>query len=196
MTQSTDRPIRTTDAKPAIDLDGIEALAALIIAAERPCVLFGSELQSPQAIELGLTFCRELDLPAYRGGVAPDTFPTNDTYSFEHSRPQALAQTDLVILLGVPADQFPASELGVAGSVPVVRIDFDGRAESKPQGGDLTIAGDCGAVIQAVLDTIGHAESTGAIQRETWIEHLRTLEKPAAAASALQDIRIERREAP
>jgi acetolactate synthase I/II/III large subunit len=164
----------------------IAALAAILARAERPCILFGSQLLTCQATDVAVDFCRQLNMPAYTSGPARGTFAPGDPHSFHRTRHHALEMADVIVIVGLPLDFRMSYGRHLRPDATIVQIDLDYRTVGKNHDFSLGIVGDAGVVLQAVLDTLGHVEDNGASVRQQWLEELRRLEQKAIEAALPQ----------
>ena len=164
--------------------EDIEALAALIVGSERPCVLFGSQVWTCRASETAVEFCREVNLPGYPSGAARGAFRSGDPHGFRHTLGHALSRADLIVEFGLPFD-FP---IGYGDSLPsgvdLVQVNLAPTTMGRDRNVTVRIGGDVGRVMRDVLQTFGHVEDYGFQVRSPWLEELRGLEQKAIEALA------------
>ncbi len=72
--------------RQAGDPEAIERLADLLVHAEKPCVLLGSQVWTCRATDAAIDFVRSLNVPAYMNGAARGTLPPGDPHHFQLSR--------------------------------------------------------------------------------------------------------------
>ena len=72
--------------KVLADPDDIEALADILVASERPCILFGTQVWTCRATEAARRLARTLNVPAYMNGAGRGTFPPGDPHHFSRCR--------------------------------------------------------------------------------------------------------------
>ncbi len=86
------------------DPDDVERVAALLLGAERPVLLAGSDLYFDHG-EAALVRCAEaLGLPVFTSGLGRGCIPAGHPHALARSRGQALDEADLVVAAGVPLD--------------------------------------------------------------------------------------------
>ena len=78
----------------------IEKLADMLLHAEKPAVLFGSQVWNGRSHREALELIRALDMPAYTNGAARGIFRNDEPLSFDRTRNKALAEADLVMVVG------------------------------------------------------------------------------------------------
>ena len=92
-------------AAPAPDPAHVERAARLLLRAERPVLLIGSQaLASASEAEALAGAVRALGVPVFLSGMARGLLGRQDSLQFRHRRKEALREADLVILAGVPCD--------------------------------------------------------------------------------------------
>lgn len=162
----------------------VEALAAAIAEAVRPCVLFGSQLWTCRATETAIDFCTKLNLPAYPSGAARGTFRPGSPFGFHSTRHHAFDKADLIVIFGLPFDFRMGYGRTLPKGVPVAQIDLDYRTVGKNHDVDIGIVGNAGTVMSEVLRLLARTGADGARRREAWLDELRGLERKAAEALA------------
>jgi acetolactate synthase-1/2/3 large subunit len=157
------------------DPQAIDALAALIARAEKPCVLFGQQVWTCRATEAAITFCRSLDIPAFMNGAARGTLPPGDPHHFQLTRRRAFDNADLIIIVGTPFDFRMGYGRRLGPRATVVQIDMDYRTVGKNRDVDLGLVGDVGVILAGV--TAAATGRPGAMpSRTAWFAELRALE--------------------
>ncbi|WP_327352062.1 hypothetical protein [Streptomyces sp. NBC_01304] len=125
--------------------DGISRLSDVLVHAERPAVLLGAGSAAD--------FVRNRQVPVY-AGTEPDEATSGGPGQLALSRPYALANADVIV---------------VVGAVPGFRRDYGKRLSPH-----VTVVhvdtGDAGPVLDAVTGTAGRA---------AWLDELRTAERTA-----------------
>ncbi|HWE75702.1 MAG TPA: thiamine pyrophosphate-binding protein [Stellaceae bacterium] len=161
----------------------VEELAALIRQSERPCIVYGSQLWTCRAVDMAVEFCRRLNLPAYPSGAARGAFRPNDPNGFHSTRHHAFDHADLIIIFGLPFDFRIAYGRGLPRNVPLAQVDLDYRTVGKNHDVDIGIVGDCGTVMEELLNILALGND-GSTKRHAWLEELRALEQKSADALA------------
>ncbi len=75
--------------RAAGDPAAIERLADLLVHAERPCVLLGSQVWTCRGTDAARELVRTLNVPAYMNGAGRGTLPPGDPHHFQLSRRHA-----------------------------------------------------------------------------------------------------------
>jgi acetolactate synthase-1/2/3 large subunit len=154
----------------------IEKLAELLVKAERPCILLGSQVWMARGHEEALALVRGLNLPAYFNGAGRGLLPPGDPHYFNRTRRYAFDKADVIVIVGTPFDFRMGYGRRLRAEAKVVQIDMDYRTVGKNRDISLGLAGDPGAILKAVHDATTAAVDNGAKGREAWLEELRAAE--------------------
>ena len=154
----------------------IEKLAELLVKAERPCILLGSQVWMARGHEEALALVRGLNLPAYFNGAGRGLLPPGDPHYFNRTRRYAFDKADVIVIVGTPFDFRMGYGRRLRAEAKVVQIDMDYRTVGKNRDISLGLAGDPGAILKAVHDATTAAADNGAKGREAWLEELRAAE--------------------
>jgi acetolactate synthase-1/2/3 large subunit len=176
----------TPDLGPAPDPDAIAHAARLIRGAERPVVIAGGGVWWSRA-ETELTrLVEEAHLPLCVNGMARGMLPPGHPLFFPRARGPALAEADLILVIGAPLDfrlNFGQPPVFAEGA-RLVLIDVD--EHRKHRRAEVAIYGDLKAALAALA-----AAAAGAPERIPWLEKLRGAE----AASRRRDEAMTRSDA-
>jgi len=160
------------------DLEDIETLADMLVAAERPAVLFGQQVMSSGSLEAAAAFARALDIPVYANGGARGMMPRDDPHHFDRTRSDAFKNADVILIVGTPFDFRMGYGKRISGEAKLIQIDRSYATVGKNRDIDLGIAGDPGAVLTAVVAAASGRMDKGKAQlRQQWMAELRTLEE-------------------
>ena len=154
----------------------IEKLAELLVKAERPCILLGSQVWMARGHEEALALVRGLNLPAYFNGAGRGLLPPGDPHYFNRTRRYAFDKADVIVIVGTPFDFRMGYGRRLRAEAKVVQIDMDYRTIGKNRDISLGLAGDPGAILKAVHDATTAAADNGAKGRAAWLEELRAAE--------------------
>jgi acetolactate synthase-1/2/3 large subunit len=159
------------------DRGDIERLADILVGAQRPCVLLGSQVWTCRGAEAAADFARTLNIPVFMNGAARGTLPPGDPHHFHLTRRQAFDHADVIVVVGTPFD----FRLGYGKRLPkqatVVQIDMDYRTVGRNRDIALGLVGDVGAILGAVTQAASDRAAKGARAREPWLEALRAEEQ-------------------
>ncbi|MEA2670688.1 MAG: hypothetical protein QOG45_908 [Chloroflexota bacterium] len=159
------------------DPDAIARVADLLLEAERPVLVAGSDLYWDGG-EAALVRCAEaLGLPVFTSGLARGTIPADHRLAFARCRGRALAEADLVVATGVPLDF--RLRFGELGAARVVHLCDSPEQVARHLPLAASAAGDLGAVLDLV---VAAAERRGARpDRAAWLGRLRDEESALRA---------------
>jgi acetolactate synthase-1/2/3 large subunit len=167
--------------RTAGDPDAVERLADLLTHAEKPAVLFGSQVWTARATHEATELVRALNVPAYLNGAGRGTLPPGDPHHFQLSRRHAFARADLIVVVGTPFDFRMGYGRRLSPDATVVQIDLDYRTIGRNRDIDLGIAGDPGLILAGVTQAASGRLNGGATRRKAWLEELRAVEAAAQA---------------
>ncbi|MER7082722.1 acetolactate synthase-1/2/3 large subunit [Saccharopolyspora kobensis] len=165
--------------RSAGDPDAVEKLADLLVKAEKPCILLGSQTWTCRATDSAVKLVRELNLPAFMNGAGRGTLPPADPLHFQLARRHAFGNADLIIIVGTPFDFRMGYGRRLSPDATVVQIDLDYRTVGRNRDIDLGIVGDADAVLTALAQATSGRLDNGAGKRESWIRELREVETAA-----------------
>lgn len=167
-----------TGSEGAVEGD-LAAAVALIAGAERPVVLFGSDVWLEGAEKAARDLAETLRIPAFMNGQGRGLLPADHALAFNAARGAAFKQADLVIVVGTPLD----FRLGYGnfGGARIVHVVDDASVPGAHANPAATIVGPIAAALEALAQA-------GARDRDGWIATLREIEesKCAAAEGALR----------
>jgi acetolactate synthase-1/2/3 large subunit len=151
----------------------IERLADILVNAESPCVLLGSQVWTSRGHDSAIEFCRALNIPAYMNGAARGTLPPGDPHHFHLTRRYAFNNADVIVIVGTPFDFRMGYGKRLRQEATVVQIDLDYKTVGKNRDVDLGLVGDPGAILAAVTQAASGRSSQGTRDREPWLKALR-----------------------
>ncbi len=159
------------------DPEDIERLADILVHAERPCVLLGSQVWTCRGADAAIEMVRTLNIPAFMNGAARGSLPPGDPHHFHQTRRHAFNNADVIVIVGTPFDFRMGYGKRLSQDATVVQIDMDYRTVGKNRDVSLGLVGDVGAILSAVTQAASGRATTGAREREPWLQTLRTEEK-------------------
>ncbi len=157
----------------------IEKLADLLVKAERPCILLGSQVWTVRGHEAAIALVRALNLPAYFNGAGRGLLPPGDPHHFHRTRRYAFDKADVIVIVGTPFDFRMGYGKRLKADATVVQINLDYRTVGKNRDISLGLVGDPGAILKAVHDAATGRGDDGAKGREAWLKELRAAETKA-----------------
>lgn len=165
--------------RSAGDPDAVQKLADLLVKAEKPCILLGSQTWTCRATDSAVKLVRELNVPAFCNGAGRGTLPPGDPLHFQLARRYAFQNSDLIIILGTPFDFRMGYGKRLSPEATVVQIDLDYRTVGRNRDVDLGIVGDADAVLTALSQAASGRTDNGASGRRAWVQELREVESAA-----------------
>ena len=159
------------------DPNDIDRLADILVNAETPCVLLGSQVWTSRGHEAAIEFAHSLNIPAYMNGAARGTLPPGDSHHFHLTRRHAFNNADVIVIVGTPFDFRMGYGKRLRQEATVVQIDMDYKTVGKNRDIDLGLVGDPGAILAAVTEAASGRTSKGSSNRESWLQSLRDEEK-------------------
>lgn len=157
----------------------IERLADIVVNAERPCVLLGSQVWTCRGADAATELVRTLNIPAFMNGAARGTLAPGDPHHFHQTRRHAFNNADVIVIVGTPFDFRMGYGKRLSHEATVVQIDMDYRTVGKNRDVSLGLVGDVGAIMAAVTQASSGRADNGARKREPWMQSLRAEEQRA-----------------
>ena len=157
----------------------IERLADILVKAERPCILLGSQVWSGRGHEAAIDLVRALNIPAYFNGAGRGLLPPGDPHHYHRTRRLAFDKADVIVIVGTPFDFRMGYGKRLRAEATVVQIDMDYRTVGKNRDISLGLVGDPGAILKAVHDATTGGTDNGAAGRGDWMAELRAAEDKA-----------------
>jgi len=158
----------------------IEKLADLLVAAERPCILLGSQVYASRGHEAAVELVRALNIPAYFNGAGRGILPPGDPHHYHRTRRMAFDKADVIVIVGAPFDFRMGYGKRLRADANVVQIDMDYKTVGKNRDIDLGLVGDPGAILGAVHAATTGRNDNGADRRQPWLDELRAAEGKAS----------------
>ncbi len=167
-------------AKSIGDPADIEKLADLLVKADKPAILYGSQVWMARGHEEAIELVRKLNVPAYMNGAARGLLAPGDPHYFNRTRRYAFDNADVIVIVGTPFDFRMGYGKRISEKATLVQIDMDYKTVGKNRDISLGLVGDPGAILKAVLDAATGRSDTGAKKRQGWLDELRAAEQKAA----------------
>jgi acetolactate synthase-1/2/3 large subunit len=166
-----------TDARSPGDPLKIEAAADLLVRAERPVVLGGSSLWWDGASGALERLASRTGIPVYLNGMGRGCLPPEHPCFFQHSRKEALAGADVVLVVGTPLDFRVGygTEPTFGHGARVIQVDIDAAEIGRNRPIDVGIVGDSRSVLTQL-----EADGRPAQGAAAWREQLRATERGRA----------------
>ena len=158
------------------DPKDIEKLADILVNAERPAILYGTQVWTARGHNEAINLVRQLNIPAYMNGSSRGMLPPGDPHYFNRTRSSAFGKADVIVIVGTPFDFRMGYGKRISDKATLVHIDMDYRTVGKNRDISLGLAGDPGAILQAVSDAASGRADNGAKKRQGWLDELRAEE--------------------
>src|SRR5258708_9597646 len=136
-------------AKSIGDPADIETLADILVKAERPVILLGSQVWTVRGHQAAIDLVRALDIPAYFNGAARGLLPPGDPHHFDRTRREGFDKADLIVIVGTPFDFRMGYGKRLGLNAKVIQIDLDYRTVGKNRDVALGLIGDPAAILAA-----------------------------------------------
>ncbi|MGH3383507.1 MAG: acetolactate synthase [Nocardioidaceae bacterium] len=165
------------------DADAIADVAELIVRAERPVLVLGTDVWADGADQAALRFVSDLGLPAITNGMGRGVVPRGHRLLVTKARSLAFGRADLVVVIGTPLDfrlgygAFGGKD-GAAPAAVVHIADSPGQVAAH-----TTLAGAVPGDLTAVIDGL-QAAVEQAVRKPDWSAWVSSLQDKAAATAA------------
>jgi acetolactate synthase-1/2/3 large subunit len=140
-----------TQARMPPDPLGVKEAMELLASAERPTCLAGSSIWWDGAWAALASFAERAQLPVYLNGAARGCLPPEHPLFFQHSRKEALSNSDLVFVIGTHFDfrvSYGAEPTFNSGS-KVVQVDVDPVEIGRNRAVDVGLIADSASALEA-----------------------------------------------
>ncbi|GAB3493957.1 acetolactate synthase [Nocardiopsis coralliicola] len=169
--------------RPAPDPAGIAAVAALLSDAERPVLVFGSDVWLDGAAEAALAAAEEIGAPVITNGQGRGILPKGHPLLANRARGAAFGRADAVVVVGTPLDfRLGHGLFGGADGAPPARVahvaDSPGQLVQHTAPA-AAAAGDLSVVLTAIAEQTRPKPGVRA-----WAEEVAAAQKAAAGADA------------
>jgi acetolactate synthase-1/2/3 large subunit len=151
----------------------IEKLADILVKAERPAMLVGSQVYMSRGHQAAIDLARALNIPLYMNGASRGILPPGDPHYFNRTRSSAFGKADVIVIVGTPFDFRMGYGKRISKEATLVQIDQDYRTVGKNRDVALGLAGDPGSILKAVHDATTGGSDNGAKGRQGWLDELR-----------------------
>lgn len=192
-TAASARPQVATAAPVSPDPEALDAIAALLAEAERPILIFGTDVWADGAEEAALRMVEGLGLPAITNGMGRGIVPGGHPLLATKARGQALGTCDLAIVVGTPLDfRLSYGVFGGKDGAPVAKTVH--LADSPGQiSAHAALAGSAAGDLTLVLDGLREAVERQP-RKPDWDGWTTALRETVAVATA-RDAELLRAEA-
>jgi acetolactate synthase-1/2/3 large subunit len=167
-----------TEAGIAGDPVYVERALELVLKAQRPVALVGSQLRWSKRRDALPRFAQTFGMPIYFNGLGRGSLPPGNPYFFSQTRKDALRQADVALVFGTPLDfrLGYGRETHFNPSGAVIQIDLDGAEIGRNRQIDVGIVGDTGLVMQQLAD-VAASQGFNAAMVKPWLDEIRQRER-------------------
>ena len=158
------------------DPEDIERLADLLVKAERPAMLVGSQVFMSRGHQAAIDLARSLNVALYMNGASRGILSPGDPHYFNRTRSSAFKKADVIVIVGTPFDFRMGYGKRISKQATLIQIDQDYRTVGKNRDISLGLAGDPGAILAAALQAASGRSDNGAKGRQGWLDGLRAEE--------------------
>lgn len=171
----------------APDPAALERAAELLMGAERPVMIVGSQLRfSEDPDGLMAEVLETFGIPVFTNGMARGSVPSDHPMFLGRCRSQALKHSDLVLIFGTPLDF--RIDYGRENRIPagakIIAVDLDGTIPGYNRDADVGIVGDTGLVLRGLLKAA--KARGGAPDRSAWMQTVQGHEQRLRASTAAE----------
>ncbi|MBC7306014.1 MAG: acetolactate synthase, partial [Dietzia sp.] len=176
-------PGRAGDGSPAAapdrspDTDAVDRIADLLVGAERPVLVLGSDVWADRGEDAALRCVESLGLPVIPNGMGRGIVPAGHRLLVTKARGTAFGAADVVLVVGTPLDFRLGYGVfgGKEGATPAKVVHI---ADSPGQLGHhaspaVATAGDLGLVLDAVVEAVQRRSGAARPDWSTWATTLR-----------------------
>src|SRR5207248_4265486 len=157
----------------------VDRAAQLVGAAQRPAVIAGGSIWWDDAATQLAAVAERLGAPVFLNGAGRGCLPADHPHFFSHTRKDALAEADAVLIAGTPLDFRLGYGAGIGAETRIVQIDNDPSEIGRNRGPDVGIIGDSRSVLQQLTAALPDGK-----RNQPWIAQLRQRELEKAARQA------------
>lgn len=157
----------------------VERAAVLLAGAAHPVIVAGSSIHWDDAAAQLAAFVERAGAPVYLNGAGRGSLPAEHPHFFSHTRKDALAEADAVVIAGTPLDFRLGYGAGIAEAAKIVQIDTDAGEIGRNRAVDIGIIGDSRSVLEQLAAALPRRAGG-----EAWLRELRRREQAKAERQA------------
>ncbi len=166
-----------TEVRPVPDSHLVEQASRALADAERPVVMAGSAVRWCEASRELAILVERLAAPCYLNGMGRGCLPASHECCLAQTRKKALAEADVVLLVGVPLD-FRMHYGGVIGShAKIIQVETVAEDIGWNRGVELGIVGDARVALAGMVQGFGSLPDGQRPRAAKWLGELATAEK-------------------
>src|SRR5512139_2769773 len=156
-----------TDARSPGDPAKLDAALALLAGAERPVLVGGSSIWWDDAVAALEALATRTGIPVFLNGMGRGCLPPDHPSAFHLSRKEALAQADLVLVVGTPLDfrMGYGTEPTFAAGAKVIQVDVDASEIGRNRPIDVGVVADARSALAALGSALRLSPAAGGWRR-------------------------------
>ena len=158
------------------DPDDIKKLSELLMNSKSPAMLVGSQVFMSRGHQAAIELARSLNIALYMNGASRGILPPGDPHYFNRTRSSAFKKADVILIVGTPFDFRMGYGKRISNDATLIHIDQDYRTVGKNRDITLGLAGDPGAILEAVQREVATSNNNGSEKRKSWLDELRSEE--------------------
>src|SRR3989442_419242 len=168
-----------TRARQPGDPQLIDQAARLLERGERAAVIAGSSVFWDGAERELAALAERAGAPVYLNGAGRGALPADHPHFFSHTRKEALAEADVVLVVGTPLDFRLGYGAGFGEAAKIVQVDTDGSEIGRNRAVEVGIVGDSRSVLAQLEAALPAARKGG-----EWLAALPERERAKAERQA------------
>ena len=158
------------------DPDDIKKLGDILMNSKSPAMLVGSQVFMSRGHQAAIDLARSLNIALYMNGASRGILPPGDPHYFNRTRSSAFKKADVIVIVGTPFDFRMGYGKRISNDATLIHIDQDYRTVGKNRDITLGLAGDPGAILEAVHKVVSSNKKNGSENRKSWLDELRSEE--------------------
>ena len=158
------------------DPDDIKKLGEILMNSKSPAMLVGSQVFMSRGHQAAIDLARSLNIALYMNGASRGILPPGDPHYFNRTRSSAFKKADVIVIVGTPFDFRMGYGKRISNEATLIHIDQDYRTVGKNRDVTLGLAGDPGAILQAIHREVAPNMQNGSDKRKSWLDELRAEE--------------------
>ena len=158
------------------DPDDIKKLGEILMNSKSPAMLVGSQVFMSRGHQTAIDLARSLNIALYMNGASRGILPPGDPHYFNRTRSSAFKKADVIVIVGTPFDFRMGYGKRISNDATLIHIDQDYRTVGKNRDITLGLAGDPGAILEAVHKEVASNKKNGSEKRKSWLDELRSEE--------------------
>lgn len=146
-----------TSARPGADPELVDRAVLALATAERPAVIAGSSVYWDGAWDALRRLAERAQLPVYLNGAGRGCLPPGHPSHFALTRKKALAEADLVLVIGTPLDFRLGYGDAFREDATILQIDIDPSEIGRNRGVEIGIWADTRVALTQLAEGLGAA---------------------------------------